>query len=56
MYKRTARANARNELKKNHYMPALNILSERGLGSQWYRKPKKKEKHSSDTNFGMRFR
>ena len=57
MYKKTAKSQARNLLKKHNYMPTLNVLSKKGLGSQWYKKPKKKKKvkHSSNTLFGWDF-
>jgi hypothetical protein len=56
MYKKTAKSSARKLLKNNNYQPALNVLSEKGLGSQWYKKSKKKKtKHSSTTLFGWDF-
>jgi hypothetical protein len=55
MYKKTAKANARKLLKKHSYMPSLNTVSDRGLGSQWYKKSNLKKKNSSDTLFGRDF-
>lgn len=53
MYKKTAKSKARKLLKSHNYMPTLNIISDRGLGSQWYKKAKKKKiKHTSTTLFG----
>lgn len=56
MYKKTAKSRARKLLKNHNYMPSLNTVSDRGLGSQWYVKSKKKKpKNSANTLFGRDF-